>query len=182
MTTGEFKKQNLIEYLKDNLIFIGQYKGPLNFYSIDHDYAVLFGDYKANLTLFKKVISGLNSLLADPHISDEALAKCYYQACNGFYNNVFHSSGKSILFSKAFEAINILDEGSDPYWRLFKWLLKIKYQKEFMGLVASGPSWSDDYAIILCPTDIPESVLKQVANICWDYPVVFDRFNSYNKE
>jgi hypothetical protein len=97
------------------LIFIGQYKGPVNFYGIDHDYAVLFGDYKASLNLFKKVISDLNSLLVNPHISDEALAKCYYQACNGFYNNVFHSSGKSILFSEAFEAINILDEESETY-------------------------------------------------------------------
>lgn len=182
MTTKEFKEQNLINYLKDNLIFIGRYTGPLNFYKIDRDYAILFGDYKAAYNVFSKAIQALDSVKDDPSLSEEMLVKAYYQTCNEFYNNIFHSSGRSISLSNTLEILDRLDNKNVIYWRLFKYLLEIKYHKTFMVLTAFGPSWSDYYAMILCPTDIPESVLKQVANICWDYPVVFDRFNSYNKE
>jgi hypothetical protein len=45
-----------------------------------------------------------------------------------------------------------------------------------MGVVAFGPSWSDDYAIILCPVDISKTVLEQVSKICWDDPMAFNSF------
>ena len=178
MTNIEFKQHKFIDFLKQNLFFLGNYTGPIDFLDIDYKYASFISHYKV---AFLNFTSSLNNLSYGYDIDEETLARWYIEDCNNLYNSVFyiHTSNKL----KMTDILNLL-EWADTYntytdtfgydnlilWQILCYLLEIKYHKKFSyGYFVNKQN--KKCADFVCPADTSEIAYDEVSTWCWDEEV-----------
>jgi hypothetical protein len=72
MTHGEFKTNKFIDFLRQNLFFLGNYKGPIDFLDIDYKYASFISHYKVDFLNFTSSLRNLDHYF---DVDEETLAR-----------------------------------------------------------------------------------------------------------